>query len=147
VTAASPDAQASRYEFLVVGGTDGGRCYRLAEPGTPLGETQDPRPLGPLVYDAAAAAVSRRGNTTYYEIGLPFQPMRDRIRPSEGREFCLSVLVHDPDGTGVRDWGEAAGLWPTERNHLAWSRWQGDSWGENPPLDNKIPWGMCSSKY
>ena len=95
-------------------------------------------------------AVFRLGKTTYYEVALPFLPMRNRIRPGEGREFCLSVLVHDPDGTGIRDWGQAAGLWPWERNRLAWSRWQGDGWGnveEDPPFDNTTPWGMCSSKY
>ena len=73
--------------------------------------------------------------------------MREKIRPSEGREFFLSVLVHDPDGTGVRDWGEAAGLWPSQRNRMAWSLWPGADWGEKPPYDNKLHWGLCTSKY
>jgi len=149
VTAATPDGQASRFEFLVVaaGDSGAGKCFQLAAPGTPLAETQEPRALGPLVCDDAEVAVSRAGHTTFYEIALPFRPMRDHIRPSEGREFCLSVLVHDPDGTGVRDWGRAAGLWPWQRNALAWSRWPGAQWGDHPPFDNKTPWGMCSSKY
>ena len=75
-------------------------------------------------------AVSRTAGVTRYECSIPFGPMRDRIRPSEGREFCLSVLVHDCDGTGIRDWGQAAGLWSWQRNPLAWSRWQGDRWGK-----------------
>lgn len=146
VTGTSPDGEAGRYELLVIA-SGGGRCFQLASPGTPLAQTQKPRPLAPLAYEEAEVAVRRSGETTYYEIGLPFRPMRERIRPGEGREFCLSLLVHDPDGTGLRDWGQAAGLWPSQRNALAWSRWQGDGRGENPPFDNKIPWGMCSSKY
>jgi hypothetical protein len=149
VTAASPAGQASRFEFLVVaaGDSGAGKCFQLAAPGTPLAETQEPRALGPLACDDAEVAVSRAGSMTFYEIALPFRPMRDHIRPSEGREFCLSVLVHDPDGTGVRDWGRAAGLWPWQRTPLAWSRWPGAQWGDRTAFDNKTPWGMCSSKY
>jgi hypothetical protein len=75
------------------------------------------------------------------------KPMRDQLRPSEGREFCFSVLVHDPDGTGIRDLGASAGLWPEQRSRLAWSVWSGAKWPEQLPYDSKTPWGMCSSKY
>jgi hypothetical protein len=68
------------------------------------------------------------------------------IKATEGREFRFSVLVHDPDGTGVRDWGEAAGLWPWQRSRLAWASWQGVQWGKEPPFDSAIEWGFCSSK-
>ena len=68
------------------------------------------------------------------------------IRAAPGREFCLSVLVHDGDGTGLRDWGRAAGLWPQQRNRLAWCLWQGAKWPKDPPFDNKIEWGFCSSR-
>ena len=147
-TGKSPSDESSRFEFLFVGSTDGtGRCFRLSGPGMPLSVAAENRPLEPLEYEDAQVAVSRRGSTTYYEISLPFSPMRDLIRPSEGREFCLSLLVHDPDGTGLRDWGAAAGLRPWERNRLAWSRWVGAHWPEEPPFDNKLPWGLCSSKY
>lgn len=149
VTGTSAGDEARRFEFLFVGSGDSteGKCFELARPGMPLAEAAKDRPLAALEYEDAEVAVSRRGGTTYYEIALPTRPMRDRIRPGEGREFCLSLLVHDPDGTGVRDWGEAAGLWPWRRNALAWSRWQGARWGEEPPFDNKLPWGMCSSIY
>jgi len=148
-TGTSPDDETTRYEFLLVstaGGTEG-RCFLLAEPGMKLSECQQPRRLAPLEYDDAKLAVSRRDGVTYYECSIPFKLMRDRIRPSEGREFHLSVLVHDPDGTGIRDWGQAAGLAPVDRNRLAWSTWQGVKWGDQPPFDNKTKWGLCSSKY
>lgn len=149
VTGTSPDGEAVRYEFLLVptGGGTSGRVFQLAEPGVTLAETQAARELDPLEYEDAQIAVRREGGVTYYECSLPFRPMSRQIRPSEGREFCLSVLVHDPDGTGVRDWGRAAGLWPEERNRLAWSRWPGAEWEEEPPFDNKTAWGLCSSKY
>jgi hypothetical protein len=148
-TPESPDQPSARFEFLVTAtqGAVAGNCYLLAEPGTPLATGQQPRASASLRYDDAEVVVRRSGSKTYYELSLPFRPMRDAIRPSEGREFCLSVLIHDPDGTGLRDWGVAAGLWPDERSRLAWSTWEGAEWGEDPPFDNKTPWGFCSSKY
>lgn len=139
---------AARYEFLFVPTSpSSGRCYLLATPETKLGDTQAPRDLSLLAFDEAEIAVRRDGGTTWYECALPFKRMQDMIRPGEGREFCLSVLVHDPDGTGLRDWGEAVGLWQWQRNGLAWSRWTGAKWADEPPFDNRVPWGMCSSKY
>ena len=153
-TGTSADGEAVRFEFLFVSAGKGaagkgaeGKCFRLASPGMKLAEAKKNRALGPLEYEKATVAVSRSGGITYYECSLPFGPMRRDIRPSEGREFFMSVLVHDPDGTGVRDWGQAAGLLPWQRNPLAWSRWQGAKWGEKPPQDNKLHWGLCTSKY
>jgi hypothetical protein len=148
-TGTSPDDEADRYEFLFVSTGSGteGKCFLLAEPGMKLGECQADRQLEALEYDKADVAVSRNEGVTYYECSIPFSLMRDKIRPSEGREFHLSVLVHDPGGTGIRDWGQEAGLGPCQRNRLAWSLWQGARWGDEPPLDNKTKWGLCSSKY
>ncbi|NUQ63289.1 MAG: hypothetical protein HUU20_12490 [Pirellulales bacterium] len=147
-TDSAPDGDAGRYEFLLAPTSpSAGRCFLLAIPGTRLAQTQSVRELEALAYGDAELAVWRKDGITYYECAVPFKLIRDDIPPGEGREFCLSVLVHDPDGTGIRDWGEAAGLWPWQRNRLAWSQWQGAAWGERPPFDNKTPWGMCSSKY
>ena len=170
-TGTSPDDEADRYEFLFVstdvkgvrnllperpGGCFAqkvpdtfyvGKCFLLAEPGRKLSEGQKARELGPLEYNDAEVAVSRRDGVTYYECSIPFRLMRDKIRPSEGREFRLSVLVHDPEGTGIRDWGQEAGLGPCQRNRLAWSLWPGAKWGDESPFDNKTEWGLCSSKY
>jgi len=147
-TGTKPDDEASRFEFLFVAGDDGNaKCFQLATPGMKLSEAARCRKLLPLAYDDAKVVVTRDGKTTYYECSLPFSPMRDAIRPSEGRELFLSVLVHDPDGTGRRDWGQAAGLWPSQRNPLAWSRFDENQWGDTPPMDNKLEWGLCTSKY
>ena len=152
-TGTSPDDEAARFEFLFVstgesaGESAAGKCFQLATPGMRLGECQEPRELDALELETAEVAVRRAGSTTYYECSISFRPMRDKIRPSEGREFCLSVLIHDADGTGVRDWGQAAGLWPWQRNRLAWSRWKGAKWGQEPPFDSKLQWGLCTSKY
>ena len=90
--------------------------------------------------------MKRHGDTTHYEWAIPFAAM-PKIRPDIGREICVSVLVHDPDGTGLRDWGKAAGLWAEQRNPLAWCAWGSTTWGDNPPFDGKIEWGLCSSKH
>ncbi len=148
VTGTSPEVQATRYEFLLaVTGKGGATCFLLTRPGKRLGDTQAIGDLTPLAWDKARVAVKRAGGVTYYECGIPFRGGLTGIRPGEGREFFLSVLVHDPHGTGLRDWGRAAGLWPQTRNRLAWSRWPGGCWQGEPPLDNKAEWGMCSSKY
>lgn len=143
-----PDDPAERFEFLLAaaGGEGPGKCFRLAQPTTRLAEAGG-NVLGPMTYDKAEIFVRRKDGVTYYECSLPFAPMRDRIRPSEGREFFFSVLVHDPDGTCLRDLGAAAGLAPELPSAVAWSPWPGASWGPQPPLDNKIPWGLCASKY
>lgn len=148
-TGSDASGEATRFEFLVSSGAaDGpGQCFRLAEPGTKLSETQNDRPLKPMSADESLVVVRREASITYYECSWNWGAMRDAIAPGEGREFCCSVLVHDPDGTGLRDWGQGAGLWPGNRNRLAWSRWPGSQWPSQEPFDNKTPWGMCSSKY
>ena len=146
-TGTSPDDDAERFEFLLVatGGAGQGRVLQLATPGMKL--AQAAQSLEGLDVEGAELAVRHEGGITYYECSIPFGPMRAAIRPSEGRAFLFSVLVHDPGGTGLRDLGQAAGLWPCQRNPLAWSRFQGDSFGDTPPYDSKTPWGFCSSKY
>ena len=147
-TPADSDGTVSRYEFLLTadGAGQGGLAFQLAEPGATAAATQPQRPLNDLEMEDPKLAVWHKDGTTYYEWGISFRSLPD-IRPSEGREFFLSVLVHDPDGTGLRDLGQAVGLWPSQRNRLAWSHWPGAQWPQDAPMDNKIEWGMCSSKY
>jgi hypothetical protein len=146
--ATSPDQDAGRYEFLIAATeTATGKCFQLARPDTKLSEAAGGRDLSGLLYDKAQVSVVRQGGVTSYECGLPMKPMRAEIPPSEGREFCLSLIVHDPDGTGPRDWGAAAGLWPWQRRRQAWAPWPGAQWGDQPPYDNRLEWGMCASKF
>lgn len=142
----APQDPVGRQEFLLVSDGQRGRCFRLAEANTLLAQTQRERPLAPLGLPEVEVAVTRTGGVTDYECAIPFKLLGE-LRPGEGREFCLSVLVHDPDGTGIRDWGEAAGLWAWERSTTAWTRWPGAVWGAHPPFDSRLPWGLCSSKY
>jgi hypothetical protein len=144
---ATSGSTAGRFEFLVVATGDGAKCFQLASVDTDLQDVRQPRLLEPLICDDVDVVVRRDGNVTYYECSLPFSPMRDAIRPTEGREFYMSVLVYDPDGTGLRDLGAAAGLWSYPSDADAWSRWGGDMRGEEMPLGNKILWGLCTSKY
>jgi len=116
------------------------------KPGMPLGQSQEVRRLEGLELADAEVVVKRKGKTTVYECAIPFSAM-PRIRPDTGREICFSVLIHDPDDTGLRDWGRAAGLWRSQRNKYAWCSWRGVKWNDEPPYDNKIEWGLCSSKH
>ena len=141
VTGTTPEDCAQRYEFLI---THDSSCYVLATPDMKLSIAAQSRSLDSLETTDAEVAILHKAGMTCYECAIPFSIMKD-IRPSAGREFYFSVLVHDPDGTGLRDWGEAAGLSPSQRNPLAWCLWDDVEWGNNPPYDNKIEWGLCSS--
>jgi len=137
--------KASRYELLLAATKDGGRCVWLVRPGeqsqTGFRAFTDPEDVA-----GARIAVVRADGVTYYECAIPLKAL-PLLRPDPGREFCFSLLVHDPGGTGLRDWGEAAGLWAHQRTDNAWTRWRGGQWPLRPPFDNKIEWGFCSSKH
>lgn len=145
-TPAGPGGKLQRYEFLLAVAKAGAKCFALAKPGMDAGIVQSARPLAGLELPGAKLAVARRGRVSYYECAIPFKAI-PRIRPDPGREFRFSLLVHDPGGTGLRDWGAAAGLWQWQRSRLAWCSWAGANWPDEPPFDNKIEWGLCSSKH
>jgi len=145
VTPRRGSGKARRCEFLLLPARQAARCLALVRPGDVLSRATSTALDGRDV-PGAQVAVVREGGVTYYECAVPFQAL-PQIRPEPGREFCFSLLVHDPDGTGLRDWGEAAGLWDWQRNANAWFRWRGAQWPASPPFDNKIEWGFCSSKH
>ncbi|MBL7134613.1 MAG: hypothetical protein ISS78_10990 [Phycisphaerae bacterium] len=139
-TGSLPDDKTARYEFLVVGG----KCYQLVKPGTPLGDTQKAAPLPAAPLEKSVVAVKREKDITRYEISVPMRPMK-ALRATTGREYRFSVLVHDPDGTGVRDLAEAATPLPGARKKYAWCKWRGAKWPGIPLLDSKVEWGFCTS--
>lgn len=147
-TPSEPQAKAQRSEFLLVdvGGIFGkDKCFQLIKPGQELSVSQKPRSLDDLAPEDAEVSVRRQGEITHYECAIPFSAV-STIRPAVGREIKFSVLVHDPDGAGIRDWGEAAGLRPDQRNPLAWCRWAPAKWPTDAPCDGKLEFGLCSSK-
>jgi hypothetical protein len=146
-TGTEPEDPVARYEYLLLSDGETASLNRLATPETPsLAVTAESRDPEELPEAAGEVKIWHTDGVTYYECAIAMRSIRE-IRPGAGREFCFSLLVHDPDGTGLRDWGEAVDLPKHYRRPLAWSRWQGDAIGENGAMDNKIPWGMCSSKY
>jgi hypothetical protein len=148
VTPPKAQAKSQRAEFLLVdvGGMFGkDKCCQLIEPGQELSAAQQKRSLEALQLEDARVAVKRQGRITHYECAIPFAAV-PTIRPAVGREIRFSVLVHDPDGSGIRDWGRAAGLWPEQRNPLAWCRWGSAKWPADRPYDSKVEFGLCSSK-
>lgn len=140
-------ATARRAEFLLASAGGTAKCFQLAAWDTPSESTSKPRAIEPLACGDAEIAVLREGDVTHYECSIPFSMLRDAVEPAEGREFFFSVLIHDPDGTGVRDLGHATGLWPRPDDATSWSRWKGASVGDATPLGNKVRWGLCTSKY
>jgi hypothetical protein len=149
ITGSVPEAKAKRYEFLIVDSAGlfaKDKCFCLIKPGIELSETQQRKSLKGLELKDAQVVVKRHGRITHYECAIPFTVM-PTIKPDVGREIAFSVLVHDPDGTGIRDWGKACGLWPEQRNRFAWCIWEPVKWPTNPPYDSKLEWGLCSSKY
>jgi hypothetical protein len=118
----------------------------LIKPGDDIAVAGKESPLAPLQLKDAKVAVKRTKDLTVYECSIPLSSM-PKMKPITGRDFQMSVLVHDPDGTGIRDLGKVSGLWEFQRNELAWSSWQGVKWQEKPPYDSKLEWGFCTSKH
>lgn len=141
-TPASREARSLRYEFVVTG-RDGGQCYQLLSPGDSMVQVSKARDLQALSVKDAAVRVVRKGQITHYELAVNLRAMR-AIRATAGREYCFSLLVHDPTGTGLRDLGSIMTLGPAESD-LAWSNWHGANWPDNKPFDSKIEFGFCSS--
>jgi hypothetical protein len=146
-----PDAAgaktARRFEFVLTAAGGVARCFQLAGWDTPRERAGETQSLEPLACGDAETAVVRDVGVTYYECSLPFSLLREAVEPAEGREFFLAMLVHDPDGTGIRDLGRAAGLWTQPDDAQAWSRWRGMAAEKVPPLGNQVRWGLCTSKY
>mgnify|MGYP006298769207 CR=1 FL=1 len=148
-TPASADQKSQRYEFVIVdesGFFASDKCFQLMAPGDDISVSQKTRQLSGLEFKSAKIAVKRHKNITTYECSIPFSKMR-KLRPMVGRDYQFSVLIHDPDGTGIRDLGRAAGLWESQRSKYAWSSWQGVKWGKKAQFDSKIEWAFSTSKY
>jgi hypothetical protein len=148
-TSNNADGMSQRYEFLIVdspGFMSADKCFCLMRPGDNIAIALKERPLGPLELKDAKVAVKRQKGLTIYECSIPLS-LIPKIKPMTGRDYLMSFLIHDPDGTGIRDMGKVSGLWPCQRNKFAWSSWAGVKWDEEPPFDSKIEWGFCTTKY
>ncbi len=136
---------ANRHEFLAAASASlwsSDRCFQLFAPGESVGS--DLQPLAKLVLKEAQVKVSRSGTITTYEIAVPMAPMKNLL-VTAGREFCFNLLVHDPDGTGVRDLGTVMNLWPDTRRQESWSNWEFVKWNGYVPYDIGVEFGFCSS--
>lgn len=146
--AVTPESgEAVRYEFLAVdsGSRWGGDvCFLLMKPGDVLSDQA--RELAPLAMESAEIKVKHSKGVTVYELAVPLKPMKT-LRATAGREYCFSLLVHDPDGTGVRDLGSVMNLWDEARPAGAWSNWEWAKWNGYVPYDNKVEFGFCSSVH
>jgi hypothetical protein len=148
VTASTHGVETQRSEFLLIdvaGMFAKDRCLQLMKPGQESAIARQPRRLDKRDLKDAQIVVKRQGKITHYECAIPFAAI-PTIRPAVGREIRFSILVHDSDGTGLRDWGKAAGLWPEQRNRFAWCAWESAQWFDDPPYDSKVEFGLCSSK-
>lgn len=140
---------AGRYEFLVADTGlfwGGDACFQLMAPDDLITTGSNARELAPLAMKDAEVKVVHSKGTTVYELAIPMKPMKE-LRATAGREFCFSLLVHDPDGTGVRDLGGVMNLWEESRKAAAWSNWNWVKWNGYVPYDNKVEFGFCSSVH
>ncbi len=140
-TGKSDDDKTARYEFVI----KDGKCYQIAKPGGSLGDTQKPTALPTEPLAKSVVAVKREKDITTYEISVPMRPMMKVLKPTTGREYRFGVLVHDPDGTGVRQMAAVASPLPGTCNKYAWTKWIGAKFPDKPLLDSKLEWGFCTS--
>ena len=145
VTQSKEEELSQRFEYLVIATENGnGHCYQLLAPDQPLSVASQKKTLEELRVEKAIVKVTRTDTKTLYEISVPMKPMK-KIRATAGREYNFSLLVHDPDGTGVRDLGAVMNLAKNKHNPLSWSQWPGVNWAGYKPFDNKVEFGFCSS--
>ena len=140
-TGKSPDDKTARYEFVIVGG----KCLQLTAPGSPLGDPQKNKPLPTAAVEKSVVAVKREKDITTYEISIPMRPMIKVLKATTGREYRFGLLVHDPDGTGVREMAKTANPLPGASRKYAWAKWPGAKFPDTPLLDSKLEWGFCTS--
>ena len=100
------------------------KCFQLLRPGDKIAGASKDKPLGPSQIKDAKVVVKHSKGLTVYECSIPLSLMPD-LKPMTGRDYQMSFLVHDPDGTGIRDLGQVSGLWEVQRNKFAWVSWQG----------------------
>ena len=139
-------AKAARHEFLIEPtGKSKAACRRLASAQAPAGSAQSEEAVA---VPEAQAAVRHGDGVTAYELLLPLEAL-EGVRVDAGREFTFSLLVHDPDGTGLRDLGSAMNRPETERRAqpACWTTWDGGCWAGAPPFDGGSEFGFCSSVH
>lgn len=147
VTGTRTEGLSNRCEFLAADsgkrfGSD--KCFQLMAPNDALGIAKKTPPLNSLLLEDAQTVVKRSGHITTYEIAVPFKQIPG-LKPTAGREYCFSLLVHDPDGTGIRDLGTIMNLTESQRKEYGWCSWEHVKWGSIVPYDNKVEFGFCSS--
>lgn len=136
---APKSATVKRHEFLIEPVSKSKAiCKRLASPD----KVNDP---DGIEEKGANVALRTSGGVTVYEIALPLS-LLDGIRVDAGREFRLGLLVHDPDGSGLRDLGSIMNRPPDSRTSTpsCFFIWKGGCWN-TPFYDGGTEFGFCSS--
>ena len=141
----SADNAAERHEFLAAASASiwkSDQCFQLFSAGQTT--TNNSTKLKDQILKEAEIKVRRSGKITTYELSIPIKPMKN-LRVTAGREYCFNLLVHDPDGTGVRDLGSVMNRWNDQRSKDSWSKWEFVKWNGYTPYDIGIEFGFCSS--
>ena len=88
---------------------------------------------------------------TTYEIAIPFSAIKG-VRPTAGRGLNFSILVQDPDGTGVREIASIMNM-PELKASEKGRSWYSGGVGEfsvnskDAKFDDRIDFGFCSSLH
>jgi hypothetical protein len=137
--------EGDRFEFVVVAAPeqDGpAKCYQLLQPGDDLAIAEQTRHLAGLESDILEAHVTREGDALLFEITASAKSLPG-LRPTPGRAFRFSLLVHTPEG--LRDLGTVMNLWNDQRSPQSWCRWEGAAFGPVLPFDSDVEFGFSSS--
>ena len=132
-------ADTKRHEFLIEPiSKSKAVCKRLASPdGTDYKD-------GVLLKNVDIA-IRTGGGVTVYEMAIP-RNILEGLRVDTGSEFRFGLLVHDPDGAGLRDLGIVMNLPDSDRKSppTCWTLWNGGCW-DTPPYDGGTAFGFCTS--
>jgi len=133
-----------RSEFVVVAPKQDGaaKCYQLLRPGDDPAIAEQARSLGGLECETIEAHATRDGETMCLEVAVPAKSIPG-LRPTPGRGFRFSLLVHAENG--LRDLGSVMNLREDQRPPNSWCRWEGAKFGPVPPFDSNVEFGFSSS--
>lgn len=138
-------ALVAHWEFVVAAtaGPGPAQAFLLRKPGEAVAQAGTVRTLDAPCAEVQAA-VARTGTATCYEVAIPLT-LLPGLRPTTGRPFRFALLVHDGDGTGLRDMGTVMNQ-PAPAPG-AWGRWRGDSLADAAPFGTDLESGFCTSLH
>ncbi len=150
--AKSNEKSFSSNQFVAVGSNSmwsGNKVYNVISPSEQQRLFSIPNQM-PNIVKNSQIDVDRDNDKkiTTYEIAIPFSSIKG-VKPTAGRGLNFSILVHDPDGTGIRELASVMNMPQLLNEKLStWVSWYDTFFNSTKAkYDDKVDFGFCSSLH